>query len=89
MEEALTLDELMVTYSKILDNRTEHMEFSAKIAGVEIKKSSASPQTNRSSEKKTPSIVENLRKARESDLQAKAKTSSGATFSDGVAYRVI
>ena len=89
LEEALTLDELMVTYSKILDNRTEHMEFSAKIAGVEIKKSSAPPSGSQSSEKKPSSIVDNLRKARESELQTKAKTSNGATFSDGVAYKVI
>lgn len=86
MEEALTLDELMVTYNKILDNRTQHMEFSARLAGAEIKGSSNKGQP---SEPKQSNLVQNLKKARESKLESQAKTGKNATFSDGVAYKVI
>ena len=87
LEEALTLNELMITYNRILENRHQHMEFSAKIAGVEIKKSSSTNSSE--SEPKNTSLVENLRKARESKLQSDAKNKKPTSFSDGVGYRVI
>lgn len=76
----------MVTYNKILDNRTQEMEFSARLAGAELKGSS---RNSDSSDKKPSGLVENLRKAKQSQLESQAKTSNNATFSDGVAYRVI
>ena len=86
MEEDLTLEELMVTYTKILENRNEHMEFSAKIAGVEVK---SSGKSGGSQPPKESSLIENLRKAKEKDLQSAVKNNKSASFSDGVGYRVI
>lgn len=87
LEDALTLEELTITYNKILENRSEHMEFSAKLAGAEIKKSGSSGKE--SSAPKESSLVENLRKANENKLQSQAKSNKPTSFSDGVAYRVI
>jgi Tfp pilus assembly protein PilZ len=76
----------MITYNKILENRHQHMEFSARVAGVEIKKSSSNPsgiapQSNQ--------MVENLRKARDSKLESGIKQKKPTSFSDGVGYGII
>lgn len=77
----------MAIHNKILENRVEHMEFSAKLAGAEIKGSGG--LKNQSSSPKENNLISNLRKAKESELQNEAKTKKNAKFSDGVGYRVI
>lgn len=76
----------MITYNRILENRNEHMEFSAKLAGAEVK---SSGRPSEPAHQKESSIVSNLRKAKESKLQSDAKNNKSASFSDGVGYQVI
>lgn len=91
MEEWLTLDELLITFEKIMENRTSQMEFSAKIAGAEIKASSSQAAATESSPtaNKPSSLVDRLKAKVQNERQKEALEKGNATFSEGVAYRVI
>lgn len=73
----------METYEKIVERRKEDIEFQAKMAGAEIKPS------NNSQPEQQSSLVERLRKRKESEMVKNAKTGKPSQFSDGVAYKVI
>jgi hypothetical protein len=89
LEEDLTLTELMETYERILDNRSNQMEFDARIAGVELKSSASSSRQSSSEESKQPSLVERLKNKKQSDMQAEALKKGSSQYSDGVGYKVI
>jgi hypothetical protein len=89
LEEDLTLQELMITYDKILETRFDRMEFEAKIAGAEIKSSRSSSGSSESEPAKESSLVSRLREKKEKELQSQARSDKPTSFSDGVGYRVI
>jgi hypothetical protein len=91
LEESLTLEELTETYGKILKNRSEALEFKAKLAGANIKSSSPA-ETSETGEKQEPKprgIVDSLRQKKQAEMQQSAKSGERTTFSDGVGYMVI
>jgi hypothetical protein len=73
----------METYEKIIERRKEDIEFQAKMAGAEIK------QPNNPQPENQSSLIERLRKRKETEMVKTAKTGKPSQFSDGVAYRVI
>lgn len=91
LEESLVLDELLMTYEKIMENRIEHMEFQAKVAGAEIKKTNASQDQGRQQDAEAPktNLIGRLRNKTESDKMKEAVDKGSSTFSDGVGYQVI
>ncbi len=87
----MTLGELTETYGKILENRTEALEFQARLAGAEIK-SSNKTKTSESGENEQPKprgIVDSLKQKKQSEMHSAAKSGQKTTFSDGVGYMVI
>jgi hypothetical protein len=74
-----------------LKNRSEALEFKAKLAGANIKSSSAA-ESSESGEKEQPKsrgLVDKLRQKKQSEMHQAAKSGKQTTFSDGVGYRVI
>ena len=78
----------METYEKILDNRSNQMEFDAKIAGVELKTSGSSAK-QAPQETQQPSLVQRLKNKKQSEMQSEAAAKGSAKFSDGVGYKAI
>jgi hypothetical protein len=86
LEEALTLDELVLTYNKIVEQENNRMEFEAKIAGAEIKSNSG--QQTQQANTDTNSLADRLRARKAARLESDAGKGETA-FSQGVGYQVI
>lgn len=91
LEESLTLEELTETYGKILKNRSEDMEFKARLAGAKIKPSGdKQPEESQSSKPtKQSGLVDRLKQNKQAEMHTTAKSGKQTTFSDGVGYMVI
>jgi hypothetical protein len=86
LEESLTIEELVQTFEKIMDNRSDHYEFLARIQGIEVK--SRAPKQEASEAEKS-GLVERLKQKKEKEMQAEAQTKGSSKFADGVGYQVV
>jgi hypothetical protein len=88
----MTLEELIATYERIVENRSNEMEFSAKLAGAEFKKTVApSSSSSNSQDGSVPkqSLAERLRSRVDSDRVKGASENKKTNFAEGIGYQVI
>jgi hypothetical protein len=88
----MTLEELIATYERIVENRSNEMEFSAKLAGAEFKKSAApasSPPNDQEPSAPKQSLADRLRSRVDSDRVKGASENKKTNFAEGIGYQVI
>lgn len=88
----MTLEELISTYERIVENRSNEMEFSAKLAGAEFKKSGSASRSSSSGDagpSKQPGLADRLRSKIESERVKDASQNKKSNFAEGIGYKVI
>lgn len=85
LEECLCLDELIDSYNSIVERENRQMEFQAKIQGAEFE----GEPDKKTEQAKEGSLMDRIKKSRETKLKETAKSGESVQGMPGVGYQVI